>query len=234
MGFDRILREGFLESSAVLRNLSDHAANLIEYNGKDRRSSGEAIRVVVFPGYLQFGTAPFRYIESRFRQQDTVDVWGARTYFWGDLENTAREVAESLDGIYDGFFGHSMGGLLAEGVAKLPEMRGRVKTLVYLATPHRGTDRASTVLSYLPSMGRLSPSLRQMLPGSRFLRSLKAKKYPEGVRVVNIYGGRDRIVHPRRASLRGADQDIEIPDLGHWSILYDERVVQIIRENIFR
>ena len=233
MNFRDILREGFVEGTAALRNLSDHATSLTRYNGDDRRGSGYERRILVFPGYFQFGIAPFRYIGNRFRDQDKVEILHTQARFWDDIDRTAIEISRYLEGTYDAFVGHSMGGLLAERIAKLTEMRGRVRSLVYLATPHRGTAAAS-VLSYLPFVGYLSPSLRQMSPGSKFLRSLKARRYPDDVRVVNIYGGSDRIVSPRRASLRSADQDVEIPDAGHWSILYDERVAQIIRENVFR
>jgi pimeloyl-ACP methyl ester carboxylesterase len=116
--------------------------------------------------------------------------------------------------------GHSMGGLVATYAAKHLDPSARVRRVVTLGTPHRGTALA---LSGARFLGRVAGSLAQMVPGSAFLADLDRAALPQGVSLVSVAGLGDLVVPapcarlPRRArhhnrSLAGSD---------HWGLVFD-------------
>jgi hypothetical protein len=98
--------------------------------------------------------------------------------------------------------GHSEAGLIGRyHVQKLDGAR-RVRHLVTLGIPHRGTRWA-----YSGHLVRhVLPGLRQMAPGSPLLRDLADDRFPDSVRLTSIYSQRDSICPPlsRRLETRGA------------------------------
>lgn len=85
--------------------------------------------------------------------------------------------------------GHSKGGLVASWWVKRLGGHARVRTVVTLGTPHRGTRVAWAGIL----LAWLLPSLVQMLPGSDFLRRLREGAWPAHVALVSIFSRRDRI-----------------------------------------
>jgi triacylglycerol lipase len=85
--------------------------------------------------------------------------------------------------------GHSKGGLVASWWVKRLGGHERVRTVVTLGTPHRGTRMAWAGIL----LAWLLPSLVQMLPGSDFLRRLREGAWPAHVALVSIFSRRDRI-----------------------------------------
>src|SRR5262249_32157320 len=82
--------------------------------------------------------------------------------------------------------GHSEGGLIGRYYVQKLDGARRVRHLITLGTPHRGTPWAYP--GYV--VGRILPSLRQMVPGSRLLRDLADQHFPTGVRLTSIYSRR--------------------------------------------
>jgi len=91
---------------------------------------------------------------------------------------------------------HSMGGLLIrQYLQHHPDHH--IRRLVFLATPHFGTDAARTLanLTNVSPLGNLQAE--EMQPGSGFLWQLNAAKGTElkGIEVLNVYVGRKDIVN---------------------------------------
>jgi len=82
---------------------------------------------------------------------------------------------------------HSMGGLVAAHWVKHLGGHLRVRTLVTLGTPFRGSRLAWTGLP----IAALAPAVLQMIPGSPFLRRLASTSWPGHVRVVSLYSRHD-------------------------------------------
>jgi triacylglycerol lipase len=85
--------------------------------------------------------------------------------------------------------GHSKGGLVASWWVKRLGGHARVRTVVTLGTPHRGTRIAWAGIL----LAWLLPSLLQMLPGSDFLRRLRDGAWPAHVALISLFSRRDRI-----------------------------------------
>src|SRR6185295_13172853 len=93
--------------------------------------------------------------------------------------------------------GHSEGGLIGRYYVQKLNGAHRVRHLVTLGTPHRGTPWAYS--GYL--FGRLLPSLRQMAPGSSLLRDLGDDGFPRNVRLTSIYSSHDPLCPPASCRL---------------------------------
>jgi triacylglycerol lipase len=125
--------------------------------------------------------------------------------------------------------GHSQGGLIASWWVKRLGGHRRVRTLVTLGTPHRGTRMAWAGIL----LAWLMPSLVQMLPGSRFMRRLRDTAWPARVALLSIYSRRDRMAPWPSALLesRGAAvRNVEV-DASHGDYLLKKRIYEtIVRE----
>ena len=125
--------------------------------------------------------------------------------------------------------GHSMGGLI--GLYYLKKLGGhaRVRRLIMMGTPVRGTWVA---LAGIATLGFLSTSSWQLLPRSRFLDELAQGSIPEGSEVYSIAAARDWVAPPSSTKLPGASL-VTVP-LGHSSLVVDEavyrRLVSILRQ----
>jgi triacylglycerol lipase len=124
--------------------------------------------------------------------------------------------------------GHSEGGLIGRYYVQKLGGACRVRHLVTLGTPHRGTPWA-----YSGHLVRhVLPSLRQMAPGSPLLRDLADDSFPASVRLTSIYSRRDSICRPVscRLETRGAPhlQNVEVIGDGHLALLLSAEVPPII------
>jgi pimeloyl-ACP methyl ester carboxylesterase len=112
----------------------------------------------------------------------------------GDIRRSADHVAQKVESIiaqtgvsHVDVVGHSMGGLVALYYVKRLGGARRVRRLVLLGTPARGTWSALLGLITAP----LGLASLQLLPGSPFLRELADTPLPAGVDVVSIGAVRD-------------------------------------------
>jgi triacylglycerol lipase len=115
--------------------------------------------------------------------------------------------------------GHSMGGLI--GLYYIKKLGGhtRVRKLVMMGTPVRGTWAA---LAGVVTLGLWSTSSWQLLPRSRFLDELAQGSLPPGVEVSTIAAARDWVVPLQTTRLAGANA-VTVP-LGHSSLVVSEEV----------
>jgi triacylglycerol esterase/lipase EstA (alpha/beta hydrolase family) len=119
----------------------------------------------------------------------------------GDVRRSARRVERALDRIaarssfaHVDVVGHSLGGLVATYWLKRIDQGRRIRRVVTLGTPHRGTPFA--LLGVL-LFGAISPAVWQMLPGSRLVRELEALPVPERSELIAL-GSQDDAVVPAR------------------------------------
>jgi len=111
--------------------------------------------------------------------------------------------------------GHSMGGLVAEHAAA---HGAPIDALVTIGTPHRGHS--------LSRFGPL-PVMREMATNSPYLRSVEAIPGPRPPILV-ISGGRDRLVSKRATRPNRPHTFLEIPNVGHLGVIFDQRTADAI------
>jgi triacylglycerol lipase len=115
--------------------------------------------------------------------------------------------------------GHSMGGLIGLYYVKKLGGHTRVRKLIMMGTPVRGTWAA---LAGVVTLGLWSTSSWQLLPRSRFLDELAQGPIPPGVEVSTIAAARDWVVPLATTRVPGAS-GMTVP-LGHSSLVVSEEV----------
>src|SRR5882724_6407482 len=149
----------------------------------------------------------------------------------GDIRDSAGLVARKVESIiaqtgvsHVDVVGHSMGGLVGLYYLKRLGGRHRVRRLVLLGTPARGTWSAVLGLFTAP----LGLASLQLLPGSPFLRELADMPLPEGVDVVSIGAERDWLAPLGSTVLQGV-RHISVAT-GHSGLLVEEEVADVVDE----
>jgi triacylglycerol esterase/lipase EstA (alpha/beta hydrolase family) len=115
--------------------------------------------------------------------------------------------------------GHSMGGLIGLYYVKKLGGHEKVRKLIMMGTPQRGTW---TALAGIATVGAWSASSWQLLPGSRFLEELHQGPLPSGVEYYSIAAQRDWVCPPSTTDLPGATA-LTVP-LGHSSLVVSAEV----------
>jgi len=124
--------------------------------------------------------------------------------------------------------GHSMGGLI--GLYYIKKLGGheKVRKMVMIGTPHRGTWAALAGVLFL---GLVSESAWQLLPFSDFLMELQRGPLPPEVEYFSIAAERDWICPISSTYLRGAHL-VTVP-YGHAGLVMSEeicdKVVEVLR-----
>jgi pimeloyl-ACP methyl ester carboxylesterase len=119
--------------------------------------------------------------------------------------------------------GHSMGGLIGLYYAKKLGGHSRVRRLVMMGSPVRGTWSA---LAGVLTMGVFSASSWQLLPRSRFLDELHQGPLPPEVEIYTLAAARDWVCPLNSTRLRGATA-ITLP-MGHSSLVVSPEVYKRI------
>ncbi len=126
----------------------------------------------------------------------------------------AETPAQKID-----IIGHSMGGLIGLYYVKKLGGHARVRKLVMMGTPVRGTWAA---LAGVVTLGLWSTSSWQLLPRSRFLDELSQGPIPAETEVHTIAAARDWVVPLGTTRVAGANA-VTVP-LGHSSLVMSEEV----------
>jgi hypothetical protein len=108
---------------------------------------------------------------------------------------------------------HSKGGLIGKHLIADPATGSRIDRVVAIATPFGGSVRANATLF---------PALREFRPSHPTMRALHAAT-EANARITSIYGAYDFHV-PAGSALAGA-VNVEVPYIGHFGVLTDERVI---------
>jgi pimeloyl-ACP methyl ester carboxylesterase len=147
----------------------------------------------------------------------------------GDIRDSAGLIARKVESIVAqtgltevDIVGHSMGGLVGLYYLKRLGGRHRVRRLVLLGTPTRGTWSAVLGLFTAP----LGLASLQLLPGSPFLRELADMPLPPGVDVVSIGAERDWLAPLGSTVLQGV-RHISVAT-GHSGLLVEDEVADVV------
>ncbi len=123
--------------------------------------------------------------------------------------------------------GHSMGGLIAAYLLKHLDRGRRIRRVITLGTPHRGTPAA---LAGAVLLGFASRAIWQMIPGASLLRELAAASVPTGSELISIGAEADRIVPQGRTLLAAStgQRNVGIPRSSHLELLVSAEVCGIV------
>ncbi|MCO4746266.1 MAG: alpha/beta fold hydrolase [Proteobacteria bacterium] len=141
----------------------------------------------------------------------------------GSIEKLALDLKRRLDRDIKGgridIIGHSLGGLVSRFYLQALGGDRRVSRFVTLGTPHQGTHATA----YLPT-----PLVRQMSPGSPFIRYLESLPDPNCLCTsIGVEG--DAIVLPPQASQAPFGNYHHFDGLGHTAMLLSPQVLRRVQ-----
>lgn len=186
----------------------------------------EAPPILIIHGFL--GTRGSMYLLERRLVEDgfVVVSFNLGTLNVRDIRRSAFLIHRKIERILAqtpsqriDIIGHSMGGLIGLYYVKKLGGHARVRKLIMMGTPVRGTWAA---LVGVVTLGLWSTSSWQLLPRSRFLDELAKGPVPPGVEVHTIAAARDWVVPLATTRLTGANA-MTVP-LGHSSLVVSEEV----------
>jgi triacylglycerol lipase len=186
----------------------------------------EAPPVLIIHGFL--GTRGSMYMLERRLVEDgfVVVSFNLGTLNLRDIRRSAFLIHRKIERILAqtpsqriDIIGHSMGGLIGLYYVKKLGGHARVRKLIMMGTPIRGTWAA---LMGVMTLGLWSTSSWQLLPRSRFLDELAQGPMPPGVEMHTIAAARDWVVPLPTTRLAGATATT-VP-LGHSSLVVSEEV----------
>lgn len=188
----------------------------------------ERVPVLLVPGWMD-GVAALeplrrRLVASGWPEAAVVAAGFADPY--GSNVDHATELAAAVDQLLAAtgatkvdVVAHSMGGLAVRHYLRFLDGAAKVRRVVFLATPHRGTYAA-----YLA----WGDGAEEMEPESGFLRRLNGEPLPAGVRATTIRTPLDLRVFPgESAELPGAT-NLEVCCPTHPGLLRDERTFALV------
>lgn len=215
------------------RHTVSYLRHLARGNAIPRRQSFDKVSnehppVLLIHGFLGTRGSMFvleqRLIQDRF----CVVSFNLGVFNTRDIRASAFLIQRKIQTILDqagvqriDIVGHSMGGLIGLYYIKRLGGHQRVRRLVMMGSPVRGTWAA---LLGVATVGLFSSSSWQLLPGSRFLTELSAGPLPKDVEFTTIAAERDWVCPPQATQLEGA-HGVTVP-LGHSSLVVSEEVYQ--------
>jgi pimeloyl-ACP methyl ester carboxylesterase len=165
---------------------------------------------------------PLTPIRRSAREQGWRTKYFNERLAFGPIATSAGRLVnliQGLHGVHDTIVvvGHSMGGLVAEHAGALG---APINALVTIGTPHRGHS--------LSRFGPL-PVMREMATNSAYLGSVQAIPGPRPPILV-IIGARDRLVSKTATRPKRPHTFLEIPNVGHLGVIFDQRTADAILE----
>ena len=177
-----------------------------------------------------------RYIRRELgRPVIRVPLGGRLPIHLGDVRKSAERVLCEIErrAAADGFphvdvVGHSLGGLVATYLLKALDRGRRVRRVITLGTPHRGTPAA--LLGAL-LLGFFSRAIWQMIPGSPLLRQLARLPVPAGSEIVAIASDADNLVPAvfARPQLMPRLRCAGVSGLGHVELLTSPLAFRLVQ-----
>ncbi|MDT8442232.1 MAG: alpha/beta fold hydrolase [Desulfuromonadales bacterium] len=187
--------------------------------------------VILLHGLFQNRSCLF-WLAHRLRCAGWSHVYSINTPPWRDIETLTEILAKKVDEIrlalqvdQVDLVGHSMGGMIARNYVQHRGGAPRVRRLVTLGTPHRGSKLAPFAIS------KIGLSL---LPGSAFLTSFNAGAWPAETDVVSLYSRHDNIVLPTANATLSGIPAIELSGMGHNALLFHPRTLQAVVDALAR
>jgi len=217
---------GGADGLAYLRHLA--RGNRIRRQASFEQLDPERPPVLLIHGFL--GTRGSMYMLERRLVEDgfVVVSFNIGTLNVRDIRRSAFLIHRKIERILAqtpfakiDIIGHSMGGLIGLYFVKKLGGHARVRRLVMMGTPVRGTWVA---LAGVATLGLWSTSSWQLLPRSRFLDELAQGSLPPEVEIYTLAAARDWVVPLGTTRLPGATA-VTVP-LGHSSLVVSEGVYQ--------
>ena len=144
-----------------------------------------------------------------------------------DLAGHLRTICEQLEVNQVDLVGYSMGGLIGLHTVKFLQGHRYVRNLVMMGSPLRGTWAG---LAGVATVGAISPSVWQVLPGSPFLEDLLSAPVPAGVRLRQIHAASDALCPPPGPIEGVAPRDYIMLPGGHSSLVVAAPFYEACRE----
>ncbi len=215
---------GGADGLSYLRGLM--RGNRIKRTDAFEKLTPEAPPVLIIHGFL--GTRGSMFMLERRLVEDgfVVVSFNLGTLNVRDIRRSAFLIHRKIERILAqtpsqriDIIGHSMGGLIGLYYVKKLGGHQRVRKLLMMGTPVRGTWAA---LAGVVTLGLWSTSSWQLLPRSRFLDELAQGPIPPGVEVHTIAAARDWVVPLQTTRISGAKSST-VP-MGHSSLVVSEEV----------
>jgi triacylglycerol lipase len=239
--------KSFLPSWSRLQRQVRYLAGYLDFEppGPSARAAdfGRAQRpVLLLPGFLATRRA-VEVLERRLRRDGytvfSFNLGGLRQMLRRGVDDIAELVRLKVERLYERhprmgpltIVAHSQGGLVAAWYLKKLGGWRRVRALVTLGTPYRGTPAALFGLALAP----VAPAVWQMTPRSAFVARLRRAAWPPGVRVTSIWSRSDKLA-PYPSGLVESPglpyvRSVEVESDGHRDFLYRGHIYQaLLRE----
>jgi pimeloyl-ACP methyl ester carboxylesterase len=231
-----------IEESPVGQDLrgGSHALSYLRHlargNRLKRRAFYETVNeshppVLLIHGFLGTRGSMWPLEQRLIRDGIVVFSFNLGTFNVRDIRTSAFLIHRKIESIlaqvnvkHIDIIGHSMGGLIGLYYVKKLGGHEKVRKLVMMGTPIKGTWMA---LAGVVTVGLWSASSWQLLPRSKFLRELEKGPLPPKVQMYTIAAARDWVCPPASTPLAGATPVI-VP-LGHSSLVVSEDVYQKIK-----
>lgn len=219
-----IVREVLVEAVFTFVAFLTYVLGFINYDALFmRKSRTEHPPVLLVHGYMM-NRAYFIYMHVRL-VLDGFRVFTVNLYPPAlSITKLAERVADKMDEIADKtgvneviVIGHSMGGLVARYYGSSPRGAGRIKKLITLASPHKGTRIA------VLGTGR---NAREMEPGSEFLKELGAKPFPP---THAVWSTLDNMIIPAQNAYPDNSPNTSVSCKGHIAMNYSGAVYAVVR-----
>ena len=213
--------------------------SLLHGDAAPDRSAGPQPPVILLHGFGTSSavTAPLaRYLRRELgRPVIRVPLGGRLPIHLGDVRKSAARVLAEIErhaaeaGFpYVDVVGHSLGGLVATYLLKALDRGQRVRRVITLGTPHRGTPAA---LFGALVLGFFSRAIWQMIPGSPLLRELARLPVPAGSEVVAVASDADNLVPAvfARPQLMPRLRCAGVSGLGHVELLTSPLAFRLVQ-----
>ncbi len=225
------------------RGITRTARGVARALGREDRPSAPALSVrppiLLIPGFGASSRVLLpleRHLERQLgRPLVRVSLGSSLPIRTADVRVSARRVHLELERLaadarfaYVDVVGHSLGGLVATYLLKRLDRGRRVRRVITLATPHRGTPLALVAALLL---GAFSRAIWQMIPGAPLLRELRRLPVPAGSQILALASTGDAVVPPRYARLEeGSGQGSrQLARIGHLEFLWSQAAFQLVR-----
>lgn len=133
--------------------------------------------------------------------------------------------------------GHSKGGLIARRYVQHGGGLYRTKSLITLGTPHHGAPTALIGVAVAAAMPVRRSSARDLLPGSRLIRSLNEDDFPAHIPLTSIYSTGDlvcpwwsSVLHPR--AVETSMENHALSGVGHSALAWDPGVYSVVSRRL--
>ena len=223
------------EAAALTLLVASYPLRLIHDASPARTRHHGEVPVILVHGYGG-NSANFLFMQWRLKWRGWSNVYSVSyTPPHINARKLSQQVVDHVQRILDAtgaekahLICHSMGVPLTRYAMKNLGLDGKVDRVVTLGSPHYG----SRIAALFPPLGAAA-QLRYQSP---FIRELATgEPCPGSARYFSIYSNMDNFVLPvSTAVLHGAEENINVPYLGHCALLYSTRVMDQVERCLLK